>query len=300
MAGFLIHLITYLAVCGFLTVLWALTAGSFAEVSRIARNLTTDPGVVEELGFWPIWVWLSWGVAVVVHFGVAFSGLVSGRGRRRRRRRREAERAAFAASARPPGPQGAPVAVPAPAGEPRAQGPERRWVTVMFTDLAQSTRLTETLGDEEWSRLLRKHREFVRRAFVARSGQEVGTQGDGFLARFPTPAEAVLCGVDIQRGHREWPESDALRIKIGIHAGEAVEDDGDLVGRVVNVAARVASEAQPGEILVTETVAEYLGGRLDFEDRGVRELRGVSQPRHLLAVVWSGERSPTGAAPEGP
>lgn len=156
----------------------------------------------------------------------------------------------------------------------------------MFTDLAESTRLNETLGDEEWSRILQDHRTLVRRALTARAGTEVGTQGDGFLARFPTPADAVLCAVDIQRDLREVGEA-ALRIRIGINAGEAVEDDGDLVGRVVNLAARVAAEARPGEILVTEPVAEYLGTRLDFEDRGVRVLKGVSQPRHLLAVVWS-------------
>lgn len=76
-------------------------------------------------------------------------------------------------------------------------------------------------------------------------------------------------------------------MRIGIHAGEAVEDDGDLVGRVVNVAARVAAEARPNEILVTEPVADHVGASLDFEDRGVRELRGVSQGRHLLAVLWA-------------
>jgi len=61
----------------------------------------------------------------------------------------------------------------------------------------------------------------------------------------------------------------------------------DLIGRVVNLAARVTGEAEPGEILVTELVADYVGGRLQLEDRGLRDLRGVPQPRHLLAVDWS-------------
>jgi class 3 adenylate cyclase len=86
-----------------------------------------------------------------------------------------------------------------------------------------------------------------------------------------------------------------LRLRIGVHAGEAVHDDGDLIGRVVNLAARVTGEAEPGEILVTEPVADYVGGHLHLQDRGLRELRGVPQPRHLLAVDWS--ESDQAAAP---
>jgi class 3 adenylate cyclase len=137
-----------------------------------------------------------------------------------------------------------------------------------------------------------RYREFVRAAFAGRGGEEVGTQGDGFLGKFSSPAEAVLCGVDIQRemdGVQEQSELD-LQVRIGIHAGEAVEDDGDLIGRVVNLAARVTDQAEPGEVLVTEPVADYLGGKLQLEDRGLRDLKGVPQPRHLLAVRWDGEK----------
>jgi class 3 adenylate cyclase len=72
-----------------------------------------------------------------------------------------------------------------------------------------------------------------------------------------------------------------------VHAGEAVDDEGDLVGRVINLASRVTDEAKPGEILVTEPVADQLVGKLELEDKGLRPLKGVSQPRHLLAVKWS-------------
>ena len=161
----------------------------------------------------------------------------------------------------------------------------------MFTDIANSTQLTEDLGDDEWSRILSGHRELVRNLFVAHSGEVVGTQGDGCLGRFPTPAEAVLCAVEVQKeiAHTRDDTNFPMEVRIGVHAGEAVEDDGDLVGRVVNLAARVTAETKPGEILVTEPVADYLGGQLRFEDRGLRELRGVSQPRHLLAVRWDDE-----------
>jgi class 3 adenylate cyclase len=253
-----------------------------------------------------VWVLLSWGAAIVIHLGVVLAvGLFGGRARRRRRAMaREARRAAHelhrqAHAAKAERRQermqrqrrGPNERVETPKPPP---GPARKWVTVMFTDIANSTGLTEDLGDDEWSRILSGHRDLVRTLFVAHGGQVVGTQGDGCLGRFPTPAEAVLCAVDVQREiaqtrhDTEFP----LQVRIGIHAGEAVEDDGDLVGRVVNVAARVTSETKPGEILVTEPVADYLGGELRFEDRGLRELRGMSQPRHLLAVRWDEDISP--------
>jgi len=174
----------------------------------------------------------------------------------------------------------------------------------MFTDIANSTRLTEELGDDEWSRVLSGHRELVRNLFVSHGGEVVGTQGDGCLGRFPTPAEAVLCAVEVQKEIAQTREDThfPMQVRIGIHAGEAVQDDGDLIGRVVNVAARVTAETKPGEILVTEPVADYLGGQLRFEDRGLKELRGLSQPRHVLAVRWDDDAgagvSPPPASPE--
>ncbi len=75
-------------------------------------------------------------------------------------------------------------------------------------------------------------------------------------------------------------------VRIGIHAGDAVHDDGDLVGQVVNVAARVTSVAEPGQILVTEQVADRLDPGVTLHDCGLHELRGISRPRHLLAVDW--------------
>jgi class 3 adenylate cyclase len=251
-----------------------------------------------------VWVLLSWGAAIVIHLGVVLAvGLFGGRARRRRKAMaREARRAAHElhrqahaakAERRQERMQRRGASGHAETPKPPS-GPERKWVTVMFTDIANSTGLTEELGDDEWSRLLSGHRDLVRSLFVSHGGQVVGTQGDGCLGRFPTPAEAVLCAVDIQkeiaqtRHDTDFP----LEVRIGIHAGEAVEDDGDLVGRVVNVAARVTSETKPGEILVTEPVADYLGGELRFEDRGLRELRGLSQPRHLLAVRWHEDVSP--------
>jgi class 3 adenylate cyclase len=224
--------------------------------------------------FWPVWPALGWGLAVAIHAIVALNA---------------APPTAHARADR----TGRNVAAE-PTAEPRLRQSDgsatgRRWVTIMFTDIASSTSLNEALGDEEWSRFIARHREMLRATFRARDGTEVGTQGDGLLVRFSTPANAVLCAIDIQRRIDEVREGGGLvpHIRIGIHAGEAVEDQGDIVGRVVNLAARVTSEAAPGEILVTEPVADELAGRIELEDRGLRPLRGVPQPRHLLAVRWT-------------
>ena len=299
---------------------WLLSQGSMDKLNKVAE----DPTLWRIYNFWPVWVILPLAAVLVVHLGIVLAlNLFGGAARRRRKAMaREARRAAHELHRQ---------AVQAKMqrrqdrreeraeATRKAQGPERKWVTVMFTDIANSTGLTEDLGDDEWSRILSAHRELVRNLFVAHGGEVVGTQGDGCLGRFPTPAEAVLCAVEVQkelaqtRSDTNFP----MQVRIGIHAGEAVEDDGDLVGRVVNVAARVTTETKPGEILVTEPVADYLGGQLRFEDRGLRELRGLTQPRHLLAVRWddepsatpppapastsgSGDGSPPGAQPAAP
>src|SRR4051812_5792096 len=305
MAGFIIDLFVCAATSGVCVGVWLLTVGSTDKLTKIAQ----DPTLWQTYDFWPVWVILACATALVIHLGIVLAvGLFGGRARRRRRElareahraARELHRQAHAAKAARRQQRADARFGPLPATEtPKPTGPARKWVTVMFTDIANSTGLTEDLGDDEWSRILSGHRELVRNLFVGHGGEVVGTQGDGCLGRFPTPAEAVLCAVDIQREIAQTREDTKfpIQVRIGIHAGEAVEDDGDLVGRVVNVAARVTGETVPGEILVTEPVADYLGGQLRFEDRGLRELRGLTQPRHLLAVRWDEDVSPDPPAP---
>lgn len=273
-----IHLFVYIAGISLVTMIWVLSgAGTVEEVREIVRG----PATAQEKGFWPAYVIVTWTSLLIVHIGVVLSlGLF---GRRARKRRRELAKHAGEVAAQ----------LGLRAGGPQARRPStptRKWVAVMFTDVVSSTRLTEELGDDEWTRVLSRHREFVRTCFSARGGKEVGTQGDGCLARFSSPADAVSCAVDIQRQLSEVTAEAGnfpLEVRIGVHAGDAVEDtDGDLIGRVVNVAARVTSEAEPGEILVTEPVADHVDGDVKLEDRGLVMLRGVSQPRHLLAVSW--------------
>ncbi len=296
MQALVIQLFASIAVGGFCVAAWALTSGTFEKAGKVLR----DPGLTSQMGFWPSWVLLALMAAFVVHLGVVVARLFSARARRRRRKTAQqaaqqaarvsvevVERsAALLRSLTGKFKEKRPTVEPEEPGE--AGRPSRRWVTVMFIDIVGSTQLAEELGDEEWIGILARYREFVRAAFVARGGNEVGTQGDGFLAEFPGPADAVLCAVDIQQDIRKVSAAGMpLEVRIGIHAGDAVHDDGDLIGRVVNLASRVTGEADPGEILVTEPVADYLGGRLQLEDRGLREMKGVPQPRHVLAVIWS-------------
>lgn len=298
----------------FLVALWLLTGGTTDALQRI----TSDPTVAVQENFWPIWVILAWLVALVTHVGIYMSIKLFGRKARKTRKdvavdaartgiqlAREAttvvQDAVERRQSRRHGDRGGPgrgkrqrreIALPKieiPGVRRGTSGPEKRWVTVMFSDVTDSTSHNEKLGDDEWHRLLGRYRTTVRGAVADRGGTEVGTAGDGVLARFSSPADAVLCGIDIQSslgklraGGEFTPE-----VKIGIHAGEAVEDEGDLIGRVINLASRVTDEARPGEILVTEPVADQLVGTLSLEDRGLRELKGMSQPRHLLAVVWT-------------
>jgi class 3 adenylate cyclase len=187
------------------------------------------------------------------------------------------------------GQAGTPPAAPAAAAAaPPPAGPGRHWVAVMFTDIANSTTLAETLGDDAWGRVLSEHRTLVRDCLRRHNGTEVGTQGDGFLVRFDHPIDAVACAVSLQRRLAAERDRGAFtpEVRVGIHAGEALADDNDLVGRVINLASRVTSAATPGEILVTEPVADHLGPSVAMTDRGLQPLKGFSQPRHLLSVTW--------------
>ena len=255
----------YAAVNGFLVAVWVLTTGSMDKLQSVAAS----PEDSVDQAFWPIWVILSWGVALVIHGGIVLLN---------------APRRAKQALARKRAPIPAPVT---PSVVHDAQ-PRRRWVVVMFTDICDSTALNEQLGDEAWHDVLARYRELVRTVITQRGGSEIATAGDGFLICFDSPAEAVLASVDIQRALAEArAEDDSVpSTRIGLHAGDVVDDGSDVLGHVVNLASRVSSAAEPNEILVTEPVADQLVGSLRVEDRGLKPLKGVSQPRHLLAVRW--------------
>lgn len=124
--------------------------------------------------------------------------------------------------------------------------------------------------------------------FEREGGAEVNTAGDGILARFDHPNGAARAAIEVlRRLHQQREDTGfAPSVRVGIHSGDAVDDGDDLIGSVINLASRVTSAAEPDQVLVTEHVADHLDADLRTEDRGIHSLRGVSRPRHLLAVDW--------------
>ena len=161
------------------------------------------------------------------------------------------------------------------------RAPERELLTVMFTDIVDSTRRADTLGDKAWGELLDAHHAHVRRQFDVFRGREVKTTGDGFLATFDSPGRAVHCARAIRDGARSL----GLEVRAGIHTGECEVSNGDVAGIAVHVAARVLAESEPGDILVSSVVRDLSAGSgLLFRDRGTHTLRGVEGDWHLLAL----------------
>ena len=158
----------------------------------------------------------------------------------------------------------------------------------MFVDVVGSTSLNEALGDESWVRVREQLRALLAECFAREGGWEVNSAGDGILARFDHPNGAACAAVEVLRRLDQQREDTgfAPSVRVGIHSGDALEDGDDLIGTVINLAARVTSAAEPDQILVTEHVADHLDPSLHTEDRGIHSLRGISRPRHLLAVGW--------------
>jgi class 3 adenylate cyclase/pimeloyl-ACP methyl ester carboxylesterase len=156
----------------------------------------------------------------------------------------------------------------------RQAEPERVLATVLFTDLVGSTERAVELGPR-WHELLREHNTVVRRELVHYSGREIDTAGDGFFASgFDGPARAIRCGCAI----RDAMQSLDLDIRIGVHTGECEIVDEKLSGLAVHIGARVAGQAEAGEVLVSGTVRDLVAGSgIEFAPRGVHELKGLGE-----------------------
>jgi class 3 adenylate cyclase len=155
-------------------------------------------------------------------------------------------------------------------------------LTVLFTDLVGSTERAGREGDAKWRDVLEDHHTIVRRQIEVHTGREVKTTGDGFLATFESPSRAVECARAIKTGLAKL----GLEIRAGVHTGECELIGSDVAGLAVHVASRVQSTADPGEILVSNTVRDLAAGSgLDFIDRGAHELKGVSGSWQLYAVA---------------
>jgi pimeloyl-ACP methyl ester carboxylesterase len=159
--------------------------------------------------------------------------------------------------------------------------PDRILATVLFTDIVGSTERAASLGDRRWRELVGEHDSLVRRQLERFQGREVDTAGDGFLATFDGPARAIRCADSVRTAVRGL----GLEVRAGLHTGEC-EIAGDSVrGIAVHTGARVAALAGGGEVLVSSTVKDLVAGSgIEFEDRGIRELKGVPGEWRLYAV----------------
>ena len=172
------------------------------------------------------------------------------------------------------------------AGNPRA-GSLR---TILFTDVDGHAEIVGRLGDTRGRELLREHERVIRTALRRFGGAEVKAMGEGFLASFASAQSALECAIDIQRQFAEHPGvgDERIRVRVGINAGEPINEDDDLFGAAVITAARIAGEAAAGEILTAMVVRELVAGKgFDFSDRGEAVLRGFAEPMRLFALRWA-------------
>jgi adenylate cyclase len=159
-------------------------------------------------------------------------------------------------------------------------------VVILFSDIEESTALNERMGDRAWVRLLERHDKLVRKLVDDHSGHVVKSQGDGFMVAFAHPEQAVGCSVAVQRAlasqaRRMSPNT--IRVRIGIHMGKSVRRGDDLFGRNVAMAARVAAQADGGEVLISEPVREAVGDVEVGPPREV-ELKGFGGTHRLYPV----------------
>ncbi len=160
--------------------------------------------------------------------------------------------------------------------------------TFMFTDIVDSTRLVELLGDDGWDSLLGWHDRTVRDCFARHAGREIKHEGDGFFIAFDDPRSALNCAIALQRtldGHRR-EHGFAPRVRIGVHAAEATRRGGDFFGQGVHVAARVAAAGAAAQILVSAVTVATAGDAFPTSEPRALELKGISEPVEIVEVGW--------------
>lgn len=261
---FKIHLTLYLLVNVLLVGIWAASGGG---------------------SFWPVWPILGWGIGLAAHGAPLITSVVS-------ESPRPAQETDAAAQ-----PSAAPTSVGQVALAVGSERPNLRpaaapdgTVTVLFSDIEASTKLNERLGDLRWLELLRAHHAIVREQVHQHGGFEVKSQGDGFMIAFTSARRGVQCARAIQRAidsrlgeHPDGP----IRLRIGLHTGEAIREEADFYGKNVVFAARVADEACGGEILASSVVKQLTesAGDLRFENERELELDGLTGTHRVYNVI---------------
>ncbi len=166
-------------------------------------------------------------------------------------------------------------------------------VTFLFTDIEGSTRLMQELG-ERYVPLQVVHHELLRNAFRTNDGRELRTEGDSFFCVFASAVDACQAAATAQRSFAEhpWPKGGALRVRIGLHTGEAPLMGEEYIGLDVHHAARIAGAAYGGQVLVSEATQALVDGSLPSEltlrDLGTHRLRDLARTEHLFQLVVNG------------
>ncbi|MEX0864632.1 MAG: adenylate/guanylate cyclase domain-containing protein [Acidimicrobiia bacterium] len=167
-------------------------------------------------------------------------------------------------------------------GHRGSTGADRVLATVLFTDIVGSTEMASTFGDRAWSDLLQRHNAVVRAELSRWRGREIDTAGDGFLATFDGPARAIRCAASIAAAVQPL----GIEVRCGLHTGEVEVVGTDVAGLAVHIGARIAALAGPGEVLVSRTVRDLVGGGgFHFTTRGLHTLKGVSEDWEVYAVT---------------
>jgi class 3 adenylate cyclase len=173
----------------------------------------------------------------------------------------------------------------------RVAGPDGE-VTIFFSDIENSTALNSELGDEEWVKLLAAHDGLLHTHVEKHRGLVVKSQGDGYMVVFSTPELALSASLEVQRALSAKRQRSRrlrrtpIRVRIGLHTGTAIEKEGDYFGRNVAMAARIASMADGGEILVSSDIADRLAGATAFAfvEEDTVELKGLPGEHQLFSV----------------
>jgi class 3 adenylate cyclase len=179
-------------------------------------------------------------------------------------------------------------------GEPSSVSAQRSTAaaavqTILFTDLVGHTEMMSRLGDERGRDVLREHETITRDVLAAHSGTEVKTMGDGFMASFGSVTKSVECAIALQRAFAER-KGEPLSVRVGLNAGEPIEEEGDLFGATVILASRIAAKSEGGEILVSDNVRSLSAGKgFLFADRGEFVAKGFEDPVRVYEVRWREE-----------
>ena len=167
-------------------------------------------------------------------------------------------------------------------------------VTVMFTDIEGSTAMTERLGDQKAQDVLHIHNAIVREQVAAHQGFEVKSQGDGFMVAFSSARRAVESAIAIQQSlavHNIENPTEPIKVRIGLHTGEAIKEGEDFFGKTVILAARIASQAVGGQILVSSLLKALVesSGEFEFRDGREVELKGLAGSHQVFDVRWGAD-----------